>query len=143
MSPRRRPIVPAALAALTLAALQATGPARAGDGPGPPPAPESAAALPDPDASPLRWWSVPRRARSTLRRMAAAQDASVSRCLLIERDGQVTYEVHAARRRGLLRKEEFVLTRFTEPEAEASARREARSLRGRLGRLRQSVSRDR
>lgn len=92
-----------------------------------------------PPASSLRWWSIPRPARVAARNLAAAQDAAVTRCVAVEHDDVISYEIHAARRLGLFKKSEFLLTSVSEPKAVAQKRREEQGLRGRLGSLRDAV----
>jgi hypothetical protein len=61
-------------------------------------------------ASPVQWWSVPRRARMAARQYAAAKDAGVTRCVrVVEPDGTVHHDIYAAHRVGLTRQDEFVL----------------------------------
>ena len=61
-------------------------------------------------ASPVHWWSVPRRARVAARQYAAAKDAGVTRCVrVVEPDGTVHHDIYAAHRVGLTRQDEFVL----------------------------------
>ncbi len=79
--------------------------------------------------------TLPAGARTALRRMAQAEDATLARATVHERDGQLIYEFYAVRRRGLLGREEYLLTEFREPVEAAEARRHARSLRGRVERL--------
>lgn len=102
------------------------------------PAPSSQAgesSVPVTSASPLNWWVMPWRARIALRRLASQRQARITRCLIIEHDQFVTYEIHGRRRVGLLGGEDIVLTRFTESRYDAEGRREARSIRGRLARI--------
>jgi hypothetical protein len=113
------------LAGLALAAL--CGPASAG---------ESGAG---PIGSTLHWWSVPRPARVAARELAKKRGASVTKCVAIEGEDQVHYEIHASRRIGLFQRAEFVLTSVSEPKATAEKRREERTFRARMKRFRNAA----
>jgi hypothetical protein len=141
---------PSTLGPALLVAALLLAPARggAGDGdlpelPAAPAAPAADVRVPDdaePEAAPVKvstmpWHAVPPRARAAVRRIAALEKATPSRCLVLERDDTVTYEFRGWRRTGPLRREEVVLVRVSEPLAEAEARRHASSLPGRLERL--------
>lgn len=146
---RRRGLRKAIIAAPVLATLVCAdpAPARAGgrlDGLSDflsrtPPTTTDSPAAPASHVAPLAWWSIPRRARAAMREMAASRDARVTRCLLVEHEDEVIYEIHARRRLGLFRTEDFVLTRFGEPREDADSRRESRTLRGRWESLRDAL----
>jgi hypothetical protein len=133
------PIRRQAGAFLLLATLGTAAPAFGGDWFGRPESSEAGTVEAASRTSTLGWWSIPRRGRVALRDMAKAEDASLGRCVLVEQGDQLTYEIHATRRQGVFRREDFVLTRFSEPKAAAEARREARSLRARWQRIRDAV----
>lgn len=97
----------------------------------------SVAAKPGVVSKPVRWWSIPRTARTAAKNLAASRDASVSRCVAIEQDDQILYEFHASRRLGFLKKQDFVLTSISEPKTVSEKRKEQQSLKGRLARLRE------
>lgn len=86
------------------------------------------------------WWSIPRSARDAVKSLAATRDASVTRCTVTESGNTMTYDFHAARRKGLFRKKEFVLTSATEPTSVAKKRQEEQSLKRRFERFRNGNS---
>lgn len=88
----------------------------------------------------LPWFQVPRRSRVVLRKMAAKDNVTLSKCVAYESDGQIRYEFHAWRRTGPFSREDVVLTEFTETVEQAQDREEADSLRARLSRLSDSIS---
>ena len=96
-------------------------------------------ANPPTNASTMPWRSIPRPAREAARGLAKSKDASVSRCVAIEKDDTVTYEIHASRRTGLFRRTDFVLTSVSEPKSVAEKRREEQTLRRRVARLRAAI----
>lgn len=77
----------------------------------------------------MKWWSIPRTARVAAKKLAADQDASITRCVAIEEGDKVTYEIHASHRLGLFRRDDFVLTGVTEPKVAAEKREEERGLK--------------
>lgn len=89
-----------------------------------------------PTGSSMRWSSVPRPARDAAKKLAAAKDASVTRCVAFEDDETVSYEIHAAHHLGLFKKDDFVLTSVSESRGAAETRRKEQSLRYRLKHLR-------
>lgn len=82
--------------------------------------------------------TLPARARTALRKLAKAENASLSRATVVEQDGQRIYEFYGVRRRGLLGREEVLLTTFREPVEIA----EERSLSRRFERLGQALTPD-
>ncbi len=90
--------------------------------------------------SQVNWWSIPRSARVAAKNLAATQDATVTRCVAVDHNESVSYEIHAARRLGFLKKQDFVLTSISEPKAVADKRREEQTLRRRLARLREAAT---
>ena len=89
-----------------------------------------------PAGSTLRWSSVPRPARDAAKKLAAAKDASVTRCVSFENDEMVSYEIHAAHHLGLFKRDDFVLTSVNESRSAAETRRKEQTLRYRLKHLR-------
>lgn len=87
----------------------------------------------------MNWWSVPRPARVAAKKLAKSQDASVTRCVAIEREDKVAYEIHASHNLGLFKKDDFVLTSVSEPKATAEKRKEEQTLKGRVRRLREGA----
>ncbi len=88
-----------------------------------------------PLSSTMNWWSIPRPAREAARKLAANQDASVTRCVANEHGDQVTYEIFAARRIGPFKKSEFVLTSVTEPKTVAQRREQEQTPKARMSRM--------
>jgi hypothetical protein len=106
---------------------------------------ELPAAPSDLELSPVRvstlpWYQVPRRSRVVLRKLAAKDGVTLSKCITHESDGLVRYEFHAWRRTGLFSREDVVLTEFTESVKQAGEREATQSLRGRLSSLSRSIS---
>ena len=89
-----------------------------------------------PAGSTMRWSSVPRPARDAAKKLAAAKDASVTRCVAIEGDDMVSYEIHAAHHLGLFKKDDFVLTSVSESRGAAETRKREQTLSYRLKHLR-------
>ncbi len=89
-----------------------------------------------PVGSTMRWSSVPRPARDAAKKLAAAKDASVTRCVAFENDEMVSYEIHAAHHLGLFKRDDFVLTSVNESRGAAETRRTEQTLRYRLKHLR-------
>ena len=87
----------------------------------------------------MAWRSIPPSAREAATNLAKSRDSSVSRCVAIENDQMVTYEIHASHRAGLFQRTDFVLTSVSEPKSVAEKRREEQTLRRRLARLRESL----
>jgi hypothetical protein len=100
------------------------------------------AAAPEPHSGPvasqMNWWAVPRSARSAARKLAASKDASVTRCVAFEKDDVISYEIHAAHRLGLFKKDDFVLTSVSEPKSAAETRKKEQSFRYRVAKLRRA-----
>jgi hypothetical protein len=88
-----------------------------------------------PISSSMRWWSIPRPARTAARKLAATSDASVTRCMSFENDDTVSYEIHASHRLGLFKRDDFVLTSVSEPRSAAEQRRREQTLRYRLSHI--------
>lgn len=84
--------------------------------------------------------TLPARARTALRKLAKAENASLSRATVVEQDGQLIYEFYGVRRRGLLGREEVLLTTFREPVEAAEARKHEQSLGRRFERLGQALT---
>lgn len=89
-----------------------------------------------PAGSSMRWSSVPRPARDAAKTLAAAKDASVTRCVAFEDDETVSYEIHATHHLGLFKKDDFVLTSVSESRNAAEIRRREQTLSYRLKHLR-------
>ena len=96
----------------------------------------AAEAKPRESHSAMNWWSIPRPARVAAKKLAKSQDASVTRCVAIDQDDKVSYEIHASHHLGLFKRDDFVLTGVSEPKAVAEKRREEQTLRRRMERLR-------
>lgn len=74
---------------------------------------------PGPTVTPIKWWLVPRRARTAARRFAAAQHKTVTRVVRIEEpDGSARFEVYAAGMVGRERALETVLVTVDDPSAQ-------------------------
>ena len=100
-------------------------------------APDDAKAAPL--SSTLNWWSIPKSARVAAKTLAAAKDATVTRCVAVTEGDVVTYEIHASRRVGPFRREDFRLTSVSEPAAVAEKRRQEQTLERRMARVRSAV----
>lgn len=99
-------------------------------------APESSPeSVKEPVGSVMRWSSVPRSARDAAKKLAAAKDASVTRCVAFEDDEKVSYEIHATHHLGLFKKDDFVLASVSESRGAAETRRQEQTLRYRLKHL--------
>lgn len=89
--------------------------------------------------STVNWWSVPKTARTAAKKLAANQDASVSRCVAVDQGDMVSFEIHASRRTGLFKRTDFVLTRVSEPKTTVERRKEEQTLKKRMARFRDFV----
>ena len=90
---------------------------------------------PGPVASTMNWRSIPRPARDAAKKLAATKDASVTRCVAIEGDDMISYEIHASHHLGPFKKDDFVLASVSEPATAAEARRKEQTLSYRLRHL--------
>jgi hypothetical protein len=138
-----------------LAVLAAGASAQGGDEPSriasflhrdPSPRPAGASATGDakpggPVSSSLAWRKISAPARTAAKKLAATQDAAVTRCVAIEQNGVVTYEIHASHRLfgPIHKRDDFVLTSVNEPATVAENRRESQTLKSRIERMKTAL----